>query len=385
MFEIGPFWKINFFLITTLSISSLYLLFNIPKDINFSILKKNINFYDNKIENKIESLTLNSILEKDIFKAIPLIPEEELIYSFEPYKALKILQIPSIPNELEIIENYEQERDFLPPLQLNLKGTIISSNLKNNFAFIENIRSKEEKSYFIGDVIEDSQLIFIGKNKVVLIRSNGQQENLYINKNSENEEEIISRIPWKSIISIKENNIEIDATLLSKRVLSIGEFLDELDIVTFYENGNAIGCQIGNDSITSLVNALNLKSGDIILSIDNISTAYAESRVEIYKKLITEDYENSKNINVLILRDGKEILYKYNIFKSSEESFRKSIGILALSNSVINPTRSSNFDKLKIEKQIQKGHDVIGNLSLNFEKDEKKLIKKAGKKNVIER
>jgi len=109
-----------------------------------------------------------------------------------------------MPSEIPLRFVDNKARDFLPPLQLNLHGTIINSNPKQNKAFIENAKNKEEKSYNLGEIIDDAQIIFIGKNKVIFIRSNGQQETLYSNKNSENEEDISSKIPWNKIIK-KEN------------------------------------------------------------------------------------------------------------------------------------------------------------------------------------
>jgi len=296
MFETNSIWLVNFFLFITLGFSSLFLIFTKPKKLNFSLLKKN-EFDENKeIINEIPEI--QKIIDKDIFNAQPYIPEEENIPKFEPFYLINIYSIPNMPSEIPLRFVDNKARDFLPPLQLNLHGTIINSNPKQNKAFIENAKNKEEKSYNLGEIIDDAQIIFIGKNKVIFIRSNGQQETLYSNKNSENEEDISSKIPWNKIIKKENNQIKIDATLLSKRIKTLGNFLDELDLITFFENGLPKGCQIGYDKKDSLVNELDLKNGDIIISIDGILTAYGDSRVEIYKKLITSDYsEQKKNKN----------------------------------------------------------------------------------------
>ena len=369
MFETDPIWLINFFLFTTLGFSSFFLFLTSPKKINFSLIKKQ-NLEENK-ENYTEVPEVQKIIDKDIFNAQPSIPEEESIEKFEPFNLINVLPIPSIPNDIPIKKIDNKERNFLPPLQLNLHGTIISSNPKQNRAFIENAKNKEEKSYYLGEVIEDAQIIFIGKNKVIFIRSNGQQETLYTNKNSENEEELASKIPWNKIIKKENNEIIIDATLLSKRVKTLGNFLDELDLITFFKDGVPKGCQIGFDEKNSLPYELDLKNLDVILSVNDFSTAYGDSRIEIYKKLITDDYLEPKKIKIKILRNSKEIEMEYKIFKSSEEDFKKSIGILALNNSVLEPKRRS-INKEKIIKEQIDGHDSIDNLSKKFESKKKR-------------
>ncbi|HVX00985.1 MAG TPA: type II secretion system protein N, partial [Candidatus Babeliaceae bacterium] len=69
---------------------------------------------------------------------------------------------------------------ILPPLGVTLKGILFSNNEKDTLAVISDNKTKQESLYKVGDLVEDAEIIRIAKNQVIFIRTNGQQEVIFI-------------------------------------------------------------------------------------------------------------------------------------------------------------------------------------------------------------
>src|SRR3990172_7939187 len=110
--------------------------------------------------------------------------------SIPPPPVLKMTSLPPTPPPR-----------FLEPLGINLKGVIVGSDENSDTAMIEDVKEKKSKNYHVGDKIEDAQLIKIFKNKIILIRSNGQQETLYVSPHDAELEELMSpKGNWNNVI-----------------------------------------------------------------------------------------------------------------------------------------------------------------------------------------
>lgn len=124
-----------------------------------------------------ESLKINiaKIYENDLFgtyvKEMPTPTEDQKVgEALPPPPTPKAPVTPEIPRP-----------QFLDPLNISLKGIIVFvHDSSKNRAIIENNQTKQEASYQLGNNIEDAQLIRILSNKVIFLRSNGQQEVLYL-------------------------------------------------------------------------------------------------------------------------------------------------------------------------------------------------------------
>ena len=86
------------------------------------------------------------------------------------------LQIPDIPKPKQ-----PEKPKILPPLKATLKGTVLSTNEQKSIAMMTDETNKEA-IYHVGEKIKDAQLIKVTKNRVVVIRSNGQHETIYLRK-----------------------------------------------------------------------------------------------------------------------------------------------------------------------------------------------------------
>jgi type II secretory pathway component PulC len=384
MFGSTSLWITNFVFVLVFFASSIYLFVTSPSKIVFPNLRVSIAKYED--DYVVKKQNTENIFNRDLFVASKPIIEKEDDDSYRSISVGQVIPVPSIPKETSPDEPESEQVDFLPPLQILVHGTIISSNPRYNRAFLENVRTKEEKSYSLGEVVDDAQIIFIGKQKVIFIRSNGQEETIYVNKSIAGEEEIISKMSWSSIIKKNDaGSIDVDVRLLIKRTTSVGAFLDELDLVTLYKDGIPVGCQVGSCDVGSLGSALGLKSKDVVVSISDIDTNSPESRVDIYKMFLMHDYEKSPlKVDVNVLREGKNELLEYILLKSSIESYKKSIGILTLNSAALDPQRPIE-EQIAVEGHLQKGSDAVDNLTSGIKNREGKLVKKAGKGHAIYR
>lgn len=329
MIIIGPLWFLNLILIGLNLILSLFIFITDNKiNINF-LLKKNIT--EKSILIKSEIPNLNEITDRDIFKTISPSTEQTKLFIFESKNLVNLINPPMPPHEIPIEFPTKNEKNLLPPLQIILRGTIITDNPLNNKVLIEHVRNKDEKEYIIGDIIEDAQIIYISKSKVTLIRSNGQEENIYLNKLLKIEEEGIANTHWNTVIQTIENNTKIiNLDLFSYKIKSLSSLIEELNLITLFENNIPIGCLIQNTKENSLAYYLGFEENDIIISINNILINQTEERKKIVELILNN--KNNKNfiISVTIKRNNTELPLYFRLKKNETKNITKTIGVLKI-------------------------------------------------------
>ena len=329
MIIIGPLWFLNLILIGLNLILITFIGITENKiNIDFVFKKNNI---QKLILIKSEIPILNNITDRDIFNTIIPISQENKIFIFQPKNLVNIIYPPHQPSALPIQNNISLEKEILPPLQITLHGTIISDNPLENKVLIENTRTKEEKDYIIGDIIEDAQIIFINKYKVTFIRSNGQEESIYLNKLLKIEEESIANTNWKKVIQINENNIRvINLDLFNYKIKSLTSFIDQLGLITIFEKNIHIGCIIQNTGEGSLTEALGLEQNDIIISINDIPVNETYTRMKIYQLILDNKINPFFLISVNIKRDGLIFPLQFQLKKNVKKVISKTMGILKI-------------------------------------------------------
>lgn len=248
-------------------------------------------------EETIEKMDTSFIYKNDLFgtyKPIEIIPEEIKIPE---------IKMPAAP-EFVKAEIPEADRpNFLEPLPLTLTGIIIIDDESNNQAIIMDNKTKKQTNYRLGDEIEDSQLARIFKDKIILIRSNGQQEVLYLRANDAKEDNPLEKKNWKNIVKkTEEYEYLIDYDKFIENVKSLSSFSELLNLTSAYKDGKNVGVKVGLLEPAGLGIELGLQPGDIIQKIDGIDVDETEKRYQVYEKIICKnDQEETK---VEILRNG---------------------------------------------------------------------------------
>jgi type II secretion system protein C len=205
------------------------------------------------------------------------------------------------------------KQEFIAPLGLTVKGIIISSDEIKNVAMIED-ESKKEELYHLGEKIKDGQIVKITRDRIVLLRANGQQEVFYLRKD---EEKLDPNSPdrWKYIIKkISDTSYEVDPHSLAQEIDTLGVFIDRIAIIgTAYQKGQPTGLCIGELIKNEVGEALGLKQNDIIVSVNGLNMTDVQNRLKVYDDITKLDIDGT--ISVIIKRDSKEETLTYKLVK----------------------------------------------------------------------
>ncbi len=298
-----PFWISNLALLFIFFIVLWFVFFmrvkvtarrSIEPDYNLDVEKK-----------ETRKIDISTIYQNDLFNTLQ--PEVKPIETPETSN-----QMPSAPEPLITMAPENPEPQFLEPLPLTLTGIIVNTDETKNIAIIQDNRSSKQNNYKVNDEIEDAQIIRIFKNKVILVRSNGQQEILFVRQADIKDEN--KKIPLNQIVKkITENVYQIDPIKFANYVNNLGEFIESLDLITAYKQGVMVGSRIGKLEPDSLGIAMGLMPGDIIKSINGILADNTNNRYEIFKNISSLD-END-DVNVEISRNDNSINLTYKIKK----------------------------------------------------------------------
>lgn len=255
--------------------------------------------------------------------------ENDLFGTFkkpEPFKpVLEVVAPPPEPPRPQKITIPEPTQPaFLEPLNITLKGIIVSSSDESkNSAIISDNKTDLENTYAAGDQIQDAQLVRIFNNKVLLLRMNGQQEILYLKEQDAQKDPAFARIEnWHPVVQQKGVTLfSINPTAFVKRVENLPRFIELLGLTTVYQEGKSIGTRIGNREAGSLATYMGLRAGDVIVSVNNIAATTVSNRLEIYNTVIKTEAEDK--IIVDVIRNNRSIRLEYIIEKPHEETIIK--------------------------------------------------------------
>ncbi len=274
------------------------------------------NYIPNESSKDVSKIDISLIYRNDLFNTYKEptqaeIPAQEKKLILPPPPPLR----PAIPVERRPVQ-------FLEPLPITLKGVMYSTDERYNRVVIEENKTHAEKLYKVGDIIEDAEIVRIYYNKIMLIRSNGQQETLFISPVDAQKDPIYGQdIMWSEIIKqVTAHEFMIDKDKFVSSVKNLAEFIDMLDITTAFKKGKSIGCRVGALKPQSVGFALGLAPNDIVVSVDGIIPTSTNERVEIFTKVKNLNYED--NLVVVVMRNGQELTFNYTImpYTQAEEA-----------------------------------------------------------------
>ncbi len=299
-----PVWILNSILFLFVLSAIIFVLFSRPprpiwEDLEIGSVQP--------LQKKVSEINISKIYDYDLFDTYQRIEQ--------PIQAPdQVVQVPEAPQPNPLVIPEEPKPQFLEPLKITLKGLIVVVNDDTkNRAIIADNTTKQETVYKIGDSIEDAQLIKVVNNKAIFLRSNGQQEVLYLRQKDAQTDPSYAVIEgWKGIAQkITDTDYRINRTELLERVTSLAQFIDLLEITTVYKQGVSVGCRIGKIKPGSLGTELGLQADDIITYINGISVADSKDRVIIYKQIAA--LQTKDTITVQLLRNKAEITVQYTV------------------------------------------------------------------------
>lgn len=307
-----PFWIVNSTLLILVVCAFIFVIasrITIPE--RESIVPPH---FSSVLRDKKLEINISKIYENDLFgtfvKQVAPIEEKPISLPFPQPPEPQTVAIPELPIP-----------QFLDPLNITLKGIIIISNDNpKNAAIIEDNKNKAEKSYHINDTIEDAQLIRIWHNKAVFLRSNGQQEVLYLREEDAKKDPAYAIIQdWEGVAQlIGPNTYAISPKEFTLRIQNLAQLLDMLNLTTAYKQGESIGCRIGHIMSPSFGTQLGLETGDTILTVNDIPADSTSNRLKIYKNIIELGYNDT--IRIAISRKGMPLSLTYVLKEFTEHA-----------------------------------------------------------------
>jgi type II secretion system protein C len=225
------------------------------------------------------------------------------------------LEPPPPPQRIAPTPSPKPAVTFLDPLKVALKGIISSTDEKDNRAVIADEKTKKEDLYAVGDRVEDAEIIRIYNTKVMFIRSNGQQETLFLTAAAATADPLYKPdTSWESVVQKQSDTAYIvDPDTFKQRVTSLAQFIDMLDLTSAIQEGITIGCRVGQISPHSLGQALGLRYEDVITHINGIPVASTQNRVTAYQSLKNADV--GVTVHVTLIRKQKTVELHYSLKK----------------------------------------------------------------------
>ncbi len=200
-------------------------------------------------------------------------------------------------------------------LDARLLGTIVMRPESLSMATI-NFRN-EVGEYFIGDKLDDGEIVSIQRNRVVLNR-NGALEYLETEEETmarskvEDETESASTIerPTKDrgIYKKSGNEFEISREKLDSTLTDLNVILKQARAVPNIVNGKTQGFKIFAIRPNSIYRELGIQNGDVIERVNGNEINTPESALQLFQSLRTE-----ANFSIDLVRRGQKQTFRYEV------------------------------------------------------------------------
>lgn len=228
------------------------------------------------------------------------------------------LVIPEIPKQPSL-----PPMDFIAPLSLTLRGVIWSTKQDKSMCIVSDETDKE-LTLKVGDKIRDGSVIKILRDRMVVLRLNGQLETFFINDASL----AVPIDPVLSIQSLGDGRYGIDIDKFKSSVSNIGSFLDYFDAVPLVgESGKMVGIVVLEADTKKLPAALGFQLHDVILRIADIDVFSNKNRIKIYDELVFHKKVGDE-FSVEFLRNGVKNINHYVLQSVSKQKTSKSSALI---------------------------------------------------------
>jgi type II secretory pathway component PulC len=231
------------------------------------------------------------------------------VVSIKPVDSLPA--IPTPPRRIPLTAKISQPIQFVKPLPLRISGIIGSNNeIKSQVSFV-NTNTGNTESFKVGDKVLDAYILRILPKKVIVVRSNGQQETIYVYaQEAKSDTKKMLDTSWSEVIQEQsEGTYLINPTAFSSHVHSLANLIEMLDLTTVSRSGKSLGVRIGNMKKTSIGFAAGFEPGDIITKILSRAPVSSAERAAIFNEIAS--LELGAQIPIEFMRNNS--LYK-NIF-----------------------------------------------------------------------
>ncbi len=199
---------------------------------------------------------------------------------------------------------------LVSPLAITISGIIFSPKHPDKSVAMIADDTNKEVMYHLGDTIKDGMIIKISQDRVVILRSNGQQETFFLRKDitldslsgekadKDSEADKLAR-------STGENTYDLSLEVFNSKIQSVADFLDEFDLMPIYEKGEITSFKISTKTPSIFHTSLGFMDGDLVTKINNLHITDMKNRVKIYETL--KNIQPRDKISVTVLRKKASI------------------------------------------------------------------------------
>ncbi len=310
----SPLWIINSILAVILVAMAAFILYSLKN------ITQRPRIGSIKTMQRLETVKKEGPKPKDL----RLIYEEnDLFGTFKaaliPEKPIEVIpSLPRPPAPKPVITQQPPPIQFLEPLPIKITGIIASSNEAKSQVSIMNNNTKKTDSYKVGDKLFDAYIIRIFPRKIIIIRSNGQQETLFMfPSDAQAEIKNMQDASWNDVVQRQsEFSYLVSPSAFTSRITSLAQFIDMVDITTAFKNGQSLGMRIGKMDNKSIGYALGFMPGDTVITIHDIAPTTTKNRLQIYNKVSQADL--GTRIKVQFVRKGQLLTNEYTLFNLPE-------------------------------------------------------------------
>jgi type II secretion system protein C len=183
-------------------------------------------------------------------------------------------------------------------------------------AVIENVKTKIQDLYKIGDIIEGARVEQIDRNKIVLM--NGEQRevlNLYVTDRisvrleQSTEPMVVKKDDASEVVNIiSPTEREIDKRAFLARVGGMEAIIKKVEVTPYLEDGQEKGVRITGLEDLSMARFVGFKNGDVI---QNINGSVVTNRRKAFQILRKARSQSSLHIQLLRDQQKKELSFGF--------------------------------------------------------------------------
>ncbi|NKE71402.1 type II secretion system protein GspC [Candidatus Manganitrophus noduliformans] len=204
------------------------------------------------------------------------------------------------------------------PLNQTLLGTMVGSD-EESYAVIEDIKTREQLLYRIGDVVgEDGRIAKISRNKVVILRG-GEEEILEVSLFPEENKPgpraaptVLTpnapSTPGANIRQAGKNSWVVDRREIENAVNNLPQLLTKARIVPNFSEGKPDGFRIFAITEDSLYAKIGLQNGDVLHRVNGIEVKDPQNFLKVFEQLKDENA-----INVDLVRNNQRETFSYEV------------------------------------------------------------------------
>ena len=199
--------------------------------------------------------------------------------------------------------------------QLRLLATVAGDE-EVACAVIENVKTKIQDLYRIGDIIEGTRIERIDRNKIVLVNE-GQREVLHLyvtdgnsDRIEKSTEPVIARKPdaAEAVNVISPTEREINKKAFLARVGGMEAIIKTVQIAPYVEDGKEKGVRITGLEGLSMARFVGFENGDIIQNINGSTVTNRRKAFQILRKA-----RSQSSISIQLLRGQQEKKLSFGI------------------------------------------------------------------------